>query len=130
MPQRSAQRESARKIEVVMAAEADTFSWARVLIACGVVGGMLAALGGGLAYLSKRGMALPITCSGFRKVCARRRLAVVETLPLDIKRRLVIVRCDDREHLLLLGVNQDMLVSSNIDSRPAEPEIPLPRSDE
>ena len=34
---------------------------------------------------------------------AQRRLAVVETLMLDPARRLVIVRCDDQERLLLLG---------------------------
>ncbi len=34
---------------------------------------------------------------------ATRRLAVVESLVLDPSRRLVLVRADDREHLLLLG---------------------------
>ena len=34
---------------------------------------------------------------------APRRLAVVESLVLDPARRLVVVRVDDREHLLLLG---------------------------
>ena len=34
---------------------------------------------------------------------AQRRLAVVETLMLDPARRLVIVRCDGQERLLLLG---------------------------
>ena len=34
---------------------------------------------------------------------AKRRLAVVETLVLDPARRLVLVRVDDRERLLLLG---------------------------
>ena len=33
----------------------------------------------------------------------QRRLAVVETLMLDPARRLVLVRCDGRERLLLLG---------------------------
>ena len=34
---------------------------------------------------------------------AGRRLAVVETLVLDPSRRLVLVSCDGREQLLLLG---------------------------
>ena len=34
---------------------------------------------------------------------AQRRLAVVETLMLDPARRLVLVRCDGQERLLLLG---------------------------
>jgi flagellar protein FliO/FliZ len=34
---------------------------------------------------------------------ARRRLSVVESLNLDPQRRLVLVRCDSEERLLLLG---------------------------
>jgi flagellar protein FliO/FliZ len=34
---------------------------------------------------------------------AQRRLAIVETLVLDPSRRLVLVSCDGREQLLLLG---------------------------
>jgi flagellar protein FliO/FliZ len=34
---------------------------------------------------------------------AERRLAVVESLVLDPSRRLVLVRCDAEEHLVLLG---------------------------
>jgi flagellar protein FliO/FliZ len=37
------------------------------------------------------------------KTPAERRLALVESLMLDPQRRLVLVRCDGREHLLLLG---------------------------
>jgi flagellar protein FliO/FliZ len=33
----------------------------------------------------------------------RRRLAIVETLPVDARTRLVLVRCDDQEHLLAVG---------------------------
>ena len=41
--------------------------------------------------------------SAARPPGAARRLAVVEVLPLDPRRKLVLVRCDQREHLLLLG---------------------------
>lgn len=37
------------------------------------------------------------------KTPAERRLQVLETLMLDPQRRLVLVRCDGREHLILLG---------------------------
>jgi len=40
------------------------------------------------------------------------RLKVVETLYLDPRHRLVIVRHDDREHLILLGGAGDTLISS------------------
>lgn len=42
---------------------------------------------------------------------AQRRLKVSETLMLDPRHRLVIVRCDQREHLLLLGPTGHAVVS-------------------
>jgi flagellar protein FliO/FliZ len=39
-----------------------------------------------------------------------RRLALVEILALDPRRRLVLVRCDGREALLLTGGGQDALL--------------------
>jgi len=45
---------------------------------------------------------------------ARRRLAIVEVLPLDAKRRLVLLRRDGAEHLVLLGVNGDLVVERAI----------------
>jgi flagellar protein FliO/FliZ len=39
-----------------------------------------------------------------------RRLKTEEVLPLDSRRRLVIVRCDGREALLLIGGPQDVVV--------------------
>jgi flagellar protein FliO/FliZ len=42
---------------------------------------------------------------------APRRLKVTESLMLDPRRRLVIVRCDGREHLLLLSPAGDVVVS-------------------
>ena len=44
----------------------------------------------------------------------RRRLKVVEALQIDPKHRLVLVRRDDREHLLLVGGNT-LVVESGID---------------
>ncbi len=40
----------------------------------------------------------------------QRRLGIVEALPLDAKRRLVLVRRDDQEHLLLLSAQGDLVV--------------------
>lgn len=39
-----------------------------------------------------------------------RRLAVVEMISLDARRRLVLLRRDSVEYLVLLGVNTDLLV--------------------
>lgn len=46
-----------------------------------------------------------------------RRLAVLETLPLDARRKLVLVRRDDTEHLLLLGTDGNRLVESGVSPR-------------
>ena len=61
-------------------------------------------LGGG--YVPRRGQA--------------RRLSVVEATAVDAKRRLVLVRRDDTEHLVLLGGASDILV---------ERDIPAPEAD-
>ncbi len=49
-----------------------------------------------------------------RKVGGRRRLSVVEMTPLDGKRRLVLVRRDDREHLLVVGATGETVVERGI----------------
>lgn len=49
---------------------------------------------------------------------ARRRLSVVETMALDNRRRLVLVRRDDREHLLMIGGTSDLVVERDIAPAP------------
>jgi flagellar protein FliO/FliZ len=44
---------------------------------------------------------------------AGRRLGVVESLTLDVKHRLVLVRRDDREHLLVLGGGNPVVVETD-----------------
>ncbi|WP_340118638.1 flagellar biosynthetic protein FliO [Pelagibius sp. 7325] len=48
---------------------------------------------------------------------SERRLALVEVRPLDAKRKLVLLRRDDREHLVLLGASGDLLIESGIPAR-------------
>ena len=50
------------------------------------------------------------------------RLTVVEVRHLDPRRRLALIRRDGVEHLLLLGVNQDVVIESGI--VPPPPEVP------
>lgn len=45
-----------------------------------------------------------------------RRLSIIETLPLDPRRRLMLIRRDGKEHLLLFGPNGDRIVESDIDA--------------
>ncbi|UNE55229.1 flagellar biosynthetic protein FliO [Bartonella machadoae] len=42
------------------------------------------------------------------------RLTLCETIAIDRTRRLVLIRCDDKEHLLLIGGVTDIVVESNI----------------
>ncbi|TCS63031.1 FliO/MopB family protein [Varunaivibrio sulfuroxidans] len=63
----------------------------------------------GLAGLARR-----YGFAGAAPVVARRarRLKLLEVLPLDSKRRLVLVRRDDREHLVLLGASTETVLES------------------
>lgn len=47
---------------------------------------------------------------------SRRRLKLVETLPIDPRRKLAIIRCDDREHLVILGTNTETVIESGFKS--------------
>lgn len=79
----------------------------RLIIALGVV----FALMGGLAFaLKKLGLATPQSIKSSNK----RRLSVVESLPLDARRRLMIVKCDSKEHLVILGTNNDIIIDADI----------------
>jgi flagellar protein FliO/FliZ len=61
----------------------------------------------GLAYALRR--YAPQLLARFQGEHGERRLSVVETLVLDPARRLVLVRVDDEERLLLLGEGQELI---------------------
>lgn len=48
------------------------------------------------------------------KAKSERRLGVIESLSIDARHRLVLVRRDDRRHLLLIGPGQCQLVEGSI----------------
>jgi flagellar protein FliO/FliZ len=56
---------------------------------------------------------------------AKRRLKIVEYLPLDARRRLVLIRRDQKEFLLVLGPTGETVVESNIPA-PSDNIIELP----
>lgn len=49
----------------------------------------------------------------------KRRLKIVEILPLDARRKALILRRDDKEHLVILGVNGETVVETNIERKDA-----------
>ena len=60
---------------------------------------------------------------GRKTRAGRRRIEVVDVAPVDARRRLILVRRDDVEHLILLGAHEDILVESSI-TRPLEEAVP------
>lgn len=74
----------------------------------------------GLAWLARR-FGMGGAPMGTRR---RRRLALMETLAIDGKRRLVLVRRDDREHLLLIGGASDLVVETGLPAQEPGPQGP------
>jgi len=76
------------------------------------------ALLGVIAYFGRR-------FSGVRLVSPKRqrRVGVIEVTAIDPKRRLVLVRRDETEHLLLIGGGQDLVIESGI-AKPVSASVP------
>ena len=67
---------------------------------------------GVLAVFARRaGLGYPKNLS---RKSATKRIQVVETSPVDGRRRLVLIRRDDVEHLLILGQNSETVIETNI----------------
>jgi len=56
------------------------------------------------------------------------RLGVVETIALDNRRRLVLIRRDKVEHLVLLGNSGDLVIEAGIDDSAAASDLRSPTS--
>tara|TARA_R110000868_G_scaffold219607_1_gene470697 strand:+ start:1429 stop:1755 length:327 start_codon:yes stop_codon:yes gene_type:complete len=99
----------------------DIVNWTQYLLAMLVLLGLLGALGL-FSYAVQRGWILQ-TVTGLRGVATTaRRLSIVETLVVDPRRRVVIIRSDDREHVILLGAERETVLESRA-SGPPEPAI-------
>lgn len=66
---------------------------------------------GAAAWMARR-FAPGVLFSG--KAKGERRLGVVESFSIDARHRLVLVRRDDKNHLLLIGPGQCQLIESSI----------------
>ena len=92
----------------------------RALLSLVLVLGLIA----GVGFLARRfgvagGLAL--------KRGSRRRLGVVEQLQVDSRRRLMLVKKDDTEYLVLIGGSSDLVLSSSPAPEPFTlPEGPSP----
>ena len=45
-----------------------------------------------------------------------RRIKIVEVTPIDVRRKLVLIRRDDAEHLVLLGAQRDLVIETRIET--------------
>lgn len=66
------------------------------------------------AYGAKRlGFIAKVTINSDKR--KDKRLNIVEIMPVDAKRRLILIRRDNKEHLIMLGTERDLLIEQNID---------------
>lgn len=73
--------------------------------------GFVVLLMAGLAHMIKRlgfANAMPVNKS-------KKRLKVIESQSLDARRRLMLVQCDDKQHLVILGLNGETVIKTDIE---------------
>lgn len=76
--------------------------------------GFVIALMLGLSYILKRLGVAGVQDSGSHLKSGKKRLSISESMVLGPKHRLALVKCDDTEHLVILGANGDTVVDANI----------------
>ncbi len=86
---------------------------------------LVLALIGAVAWIVRRLGVVPVAAMTKR---GGRRLAITEIAAIDAKRRLVLVRRDQTEHLLLLGATNDAVVETGITPPPTDGAAPGNRS--
>lgn len=65
---------------------------------------------GGLAFILKRfGIGQGSIMTG-----AKRRIKIIETLPIDARHKAVLIQRDDTQHLVVLGNSGDTVIETNI----------------
>jgi len=85
--------------------ELETINYFKFVLALLFVLGLI----GGFAIIAKR------AGLGNRGPIVRgksKRLSIIETMVLDQKRRVVLIQCDNSEHLLLLGTNNEQVIGN------------------
>lgn len=87
----------------------DLVTYLRFAAALAAVVGMILALGW---LVRRRGWATALGGTG-----QARRLGIVETLPIDARHRLMLVRRDQTEHLLLIGPGGTLVVEQGLPTR-------------
>jgi flagellar protein FliO/FliZ len=99
----------------------DILTYGQFVLALAVVLALI-----GLLALAARRLGFAPRVTGLR---GRKRLAIVEVMALDAKHRLVLVRRDSTEHLLLLGAQSAVIETGIPAPESAAGAPPLPTSD-
>ena len=73
---------------------------------------------GGLAFILKK---FDIGKIAGNVPAGQKRLKITEVLPLDSRRRAVLIKRDDKEHLVILGLSGETVVETGIE-RQHKPE--------
>ena len=72
-----------------------------------------------LALAARRlGLGLPVT---ILKRESAKRISILEASSIDARRKLVLVKCDEKEYLLLLGANSERVIDANIKPGASKP---------
>jgi len=99
----------------------ESVGWPQYILAMFVLFGLLGSLGL-FAFAVQRGWILK-TFTGFQHFApAERRLSITESQIIDPRRRVIIVKCDDVEHVVLLGAESETVLAT----QPAKPKPPTP----
>jgi flagellar protein FliO/FliZ len=76
-------------------------------------------MGGLWVILKKLGMNGGFTMQQGKK----RRLKIVEILPIDVKHKAVLLRCDDKDHLVILGPNGETVVEQSMPAKEEKNDV-------
>ncbi|MBI1300120.1 MAG: hypothetical protein GC137_00540 [Alphaproteobacteria bacterium] len=85
----------------------DLPQFVKLVLSLAIVVGLM----GGFAFLLKK---LGIATEAHMKSGQENRLKIIESIPLDARRRLVIIRRDNQDHLVILGPNSETVLETNI----------------
>jgi flagellar protein FliO/FliZ len=76
-----------------------------------------------LAYAAKRfGLMARVTVNSTKT--KDKRLNIVEILPVDARRKLMLIRRDGVEHLIMLGHERDIVIERNIETATGKNKTP------
>jgi flagellar protein FliO/FliZ len=71
---------------------------------------VIALMGGLSVILKKVGMPGTPNTPGHK-----RRMRIIESLPIDARRRAVLIQCDDKQHLVILGTSGETVIKTDIE---------------